>query len=157
MAHPVGQALGLVEGELHVLRRNQVDQAGRGVERRDHDGAVGSPGGARDLAGLQANQLALHGLRHGGGEGRVVGDQDGLGVGVVLGLGQQVGGDPVRVVVGAGHHHDLRRAGQGVDADHAVQPALGGGDIGVAGTHDLVHRQDRAGSMGQGGDGVGAP
>ncbi len=75
----------------------------------------------------------------------------------MLGLGQQVRGDPVGVVVRARHHHDLRGTRQGVDADHAVEAPLGGGDVGVARPHDLVHRLDRARSVGQGGHGVSAP
>ena len=66
-------------------------------------------------------------------EGGVVGDQDGLGSGVVLGLGKQVGGDPGGVVLAVGDDQDFRRPGDHVDADGAEDAALGGGHVGVAG------------------------
>ena len=44
-------------------------------------------------------QLALDRRLDRRAEGRIVGDQDRLRRRVVLGLGQQIGGDPVRIVV----------------------------------------------------------
>jgi len=101
------------------------------------------------LAGGQGRQAGRDRRLDRGGEGFVVSDQDGLGGRVVLGLTQQIGGDPVRIVVLVGDHHDLGRARQGVDADHAVKAALGGGDEGVAGTDDLVDGLDRASAVSQ--------
>ena len=66
-------------------------------------------------------------------EGGVVGDQDRLRVGVVLGLRHQVERDPVGVVVAVGDHQHLGGAGDHVDADLAEDLPLGRGDIGVAG------------------------
>ena len=71
---------------------------------------------------------------------------------VVLGLRQKVGGDPLRIVAGVGHHQHLRRPGDHVDADGAEHLPLGRGDIGVAGTDDLADRPDRFGAVGKGGD-----
>ncbi len=74
----------------------------------------------------------------------------------MLGLGQQVGRHPFGIVQPVGYHHDLGWTGQGVDANHAIEPALGGGDIGVAGTDDLVDWLDRSGAIGQGRHAMGA-
>ena len=71
-----------------------------------------------------------------------VGDQDGRGQRVVLGLADQVGGDVHRVGAGVGQHRDLGRAGLGVDADDAAHQALGGGDVDVARPGDQVDRLD---------------
>ena len=60
----------------------------------------------------------------------------------MLRLAQQIGGDPVRIVGAIGDHQDFRRPGDAVDADLAEHFALGGGDIGIAGADDLVHRRD---------------
>ena len=85
-------------------------------------------------------------------EGGVVGDQDRLRGDVVLGLRQQVGGDPVRIVAAVGDHQHLGRAGDHVDADRAEDLALGGRDIGIAGADDLGDRADRLGAIGERGD-----
>ena len=86
----------------------------------------------------------------------VIGDQDRLGVRIVLGLGQQIGGDPVWIIGGVGHDDDLGRAGQRIYADHAVDAALGRGDIGVSGPDDLVDAADRPCAIGERGDGLSA-
>ena len=84
------------------------------------------------------------------GERSIVGDQDRLRGGVVLGLGQQVGGDPVRDRSSpSATTSDFRRPGDHVDADRAEHPALGRGDIGVARADDLVDRRDRLRPVGQ--------
>ncbi len=90
----------------------------------------------------QAAQLRRHGVRHGVGQRRVVGDQDGLRALVVLGLRQQVDGDAARVGGAVGQDHHLGRPGDAVDADAAEHLALGLRDIGVAGADDAVHRGD---------------
>ena len=97
-------------------------------------------------------QLALDRALHRSAEGGIVGDQDRLRRGVMLGLGQQVGGDPVRIVAAVGDHQHFRRAGDHVDADRAEHLALGGRDIGVAGADDLGDRADGLGAIGKRGD-----
>ncbi len=83
-----------------------------------------------------------------------VGDQDRLRAGVMLGLRQQVGGDPVGIAVLVGDDQHLRGAGDHVDADLAEHDALGGGDIGVAGADDLGDRRDGFGAVGERRDGL---
>ena len=87
-------------------------------------------------------ELAHDGRFDGAAELGVVGHQDRLGGGVVLGLRQQVGGDPFRVVVLVGDDQHLGGAGDAVDADGAEHLPLGGGDIGVAGADDLGDGRD---------------
>ena len=98
--------------------------------------------------------MPCHRIRHLGGEGAIVRDQDRLGVFVMLGLREQVRGDPIRLIGAIGDHQDLGGARDHVDADGAEDQALGGGDIGVAGAHDLVHRRNRLGAVGERGDGL---
>ena len=73
-------------------------------------------------------------------ERRIVGDQDRLRAGVVLGLRQQVGRDPVGLPGRVGEDQHLGGAGDHVDADASEHQALGRRHIGVAGPHDLGHR-----------------
>ena len=61
-----------------------------------------------------------------------VGDQQAGGERVVLGLREQVGGEVDRVSRRVGEDRDLRRAGLGVDADHAAHQPLGRRDVDVA-------------------------
>ena len=109
----------------------------------DDDRAVVAPACARDLlARQQSPARARRRPRPSSANAGIVGDQDALRRGVVLGLGQQVGGDPVRIVGAVRDDEDFRRPGDGVDADPAEHLALGGGDIGVAGPDDLVDGRD---------------
>ncbi len=68
---------------------------------------------------------------------------------IVLGLRQQVGGEPFRIVVLVGDDEHLRRAGDGVDADDAIDLPLGGGDVGIAGADDLGNSCDCFGAVGE--------
>ena len=74
-------------------------------------------------------------------EAGIVGHQDRLRAAVVLGLRQQIGGDPVRIIVGVGHDQHFRRAGDHVDADRAEHLPLGRRDIGIARPYDLGDRR----------------
>ena len=69
---------------------------------------------------------------------------------VVLGLAEQVGGHPGGSAAAVSQDQDLAGAGDHVDAHLAVDLALGGGHIDVAGAHDLVHRRHALGAIGQG-------
>ncbi len=72
-----------------------------------------------------------------------------LGALVVLGLGEEVGGDPGRIGAGVGNDENLRGAGDHVDPDATEYLALGLGDVGVAGADDLVDRGDGGRAVGQ--------
>ena len=109
----------------------------------DDDGAVVAPAGPGDGAAVQRLQPLVDRGGDGLAKGGIRGDQDRLRAFVVFGLAEQVERDPVGVVVAVGDHEDFRRPGDHVDADAAEDPALGGGDIGIAGAGDLVDRGDR--------------
>ena len=66
----------------------------------------------------------------------------------------KVGGDPVGAVPAVRDHHDLAWSCHHVDADDAVQLALGLGDPGVAGAGDDVHGRDAVGAIGERGNGL---
>ena len=72
----------------------------------------------------------------------------------MLGLAEQVSGDPVRIGGGIGDDEDFRRPGNRVDADPAEDLALGFGDPGVAGADNLVDRRQRACAERHGADGL---
>ncbi len=101
-------------------------------------------------------ELAFDGALGRRGERFVVGDEDRLRALVVLGLRQQIGGDPVGIAGLVGDDQHLGRAGDHVDADFAEHDALGGRDIGVARPDDLGDRRDGLGAIGQGRDRLGA-
>ena len=73
---------------------------------------------------------------------------------VMLGLSEQVGSDPVRIVVLVGNDKHFRGAGDHVDADGAEDMAFGGGDIGIARAGDLGDRGDRLRAIGKCGHGL---
>ena len=101
-----------------------------------------APGRAGDFRARQCFQLRLDRLLHLVCERRVIGDQDRLRGFVMLGLRQEIGGDPVRVSGLVGDDQDFGRPRDHVDADLAEHDTFGGGDIGVAGTDDLGDRLD---------------
>jgi hypothetical protein len=58
--------------------------------------------------GGQHGDLDADHVHHLIGKGGIVGDQDRLRGGIVLGLAEQVGRDPLRIVLGIGNHQDFR-------------------------------------------------
>ena len=105
--HGLGQPGGLGHSELQVLGREAIDQRRRLVEGADHDDrAVIAPARGGDVRARQPRQMRRHRLRHTVCERPVVGDEDRLRVAVVLGLGEQVRGDPFRLVGVVGDHQD---------------------------------------------------
>ena len=82
----------------------------------------------------------------------LVGHQDRLAVGAVLGLGEQVGGARGRVGGLVGDHEHLARPGGQVDRDAARDEQLRRGHPPVAGPDDLGDRRDRLGAVGERGD-----
>ena len=148
-------ALRVSDRQLQVLRRNAVgnhhgfihvghlDQCATALQR-----------GADDLGTLHGRQQAVDAGLDGVEEGGIRADQDRLGIFVVLGLGEQVHGDPVRIGLAIAHHQDFRRAGNHVDAALTEHMALGGGHIDVAGADDLVALRHALGTVGQCGYGL---
>ncbi len=91
---------------------------------------------------IERLQLPFDGCFYRLGELGVIGGEDRLCARIVLGLRQEIGGDPIRIVVLVGDHQHFRGAGDHVDADGAEDLALGGGNIGIAGTGDLGDGRD---------------
>ena len=83
------------------------------------------------------------------GEIAIVGDEDRLRGGIVLGLGQKIGGNPRGIAGLVGDNQHFARPRDHIDADRAEHLPLGCGDIGVARSHDLHHRRDAPRAIGQ--------
>ena len=86
--------------DLKMLGRNGVDQRQRLVEiAHQNDRAEILPGRARNRRARQSFELRGDGRFDVVCQRRVVGHQDRLRGGVVLGLRQQIGSDPIRIGV----------------------------------------------------------
>jgi hypothetical protein len=68
----------------------------------------------------------------------------------VLGLREQVGGDPGRISAVVGDDRHLGGTGHRIDADVAEHQPLGGRHVSVAGADDLVDARHALGSVGEG-------
>ena len=141
IADAPGEPLGVGGGDFQMFGRDGVDERQRFVEiAHQDDRAEIPPRRAGDLAARQSRQLPSTARSTAPASACVVGDEDRLRAGVVLGLRQQVGGDPVGIAVLVGDDQHLGGAGDHVDADLAEHDALGGGHIGVARADDLGDR-----------------
>ena len=145
VAHAGGDVGGVAGLDLEVLGGIRVDDVEAGVDVVDEDDAR-----LRALEGLGDPLGVLRGRRRGGraavgavGELLAVGDEDRRGERVVLGLADEVGGDVVGVGGVVGEDRRSRSAGLGVDADEALEQALGGDDPDVAGAGDERHGRRR--------------
>ena len=128
-----------------VVQVVDQDVGGLAVEGRLHPLAV--PGGF-DLA----DQLGVDGVEQlGAGGHQQAGRQR-----VVLGLGDQVGGDVRRDRRVVGQDRDLGRSSLGVDAAAPLDQTLGGGDVDVARAGDDVHRSAPLDPVREHRDGLGA-
>ena len=122
VAHPVGDRGGVGRLDLQVLGAVRVDDPQALVDAVDQDDRGLPAGERRDdpvLDVLGGRDLRLQLLLDRVRERHGVGDEDGGGQRVVLGLADQVGGDVHRVGGVVGEDRDLGRAGLGVDADPA--------------------------------------
>eukprot|EP01022_Parablepharisma_sp_SALTPOND_P017907 TRINITY_DN290_c1_g1_i2.p1 TRINITY_DN290_c1_g1~~TRINITY_DN290_c1_g1_i2.p1 ORF type:complete len:1623 (-),score=570.02 TRINITY_DN290_c1_g1_i2:20056-24924(-) len=151
----VGPLLRLLRRDFQVLGRDHVGNlAGLlHVAHLDQRTAIGQ----RGTDDVLARHLVQQAVDRDFDLGDVVGiraQQDGLRQLVVLGLREQVHGDPVGIGGTIADDQDFRGAGDHVDAHHAEHAALGGGHIGIAGADDLVHLRDGRGAIGQRADGL---
>jgi hypothetical protein len=141
---------GLGNGEFEMFGCEPVDHRGGLVETLDNnDRTVGVPACPRDGFGRQRRQRALDRRRHRIGKIGIIGDQDRLAGRVMLGLAEQVGGDPVGIVVGIGNDQYLGRPRDHIDADAAIKLALGLRDPGIAGANNHIDRRNRRGAIGE--------
>ena len=95
-------------------------------------------------------QLGVHPV----GQRGAGGDQQARGQRVVLGLGDQVGGDEAGLGAVVGDDGDLGRTRLGVDGDAVAQQPLGRRDVDVAGPGDDVDRRALVGAVAEHGDGL---
>jgi hypothetical protein len=79
---------------------------------------------------------------HGGEEARAVGDEQDAAAVAVLGLREEVGGDPRGICGGVGEDEDFARAGEEVDGALAEDLALRLDDPRAAGAEDFLHGPD---------------
>ena len=136
--------------DLQVLRGDLIGQLRGLFQVPAHDGAAEVPQGAlHDLRAAEVpglpDELGVHRLCQRGAGGQ----QHGGGQLVVLRLAQQVGGH----ILGPGglvrDDQHLRGAGHHVDVQRAVGHTLGGGHIGVARSHQLIHPGNKARAIGE--------
>ena len=123
-----GVLVGDGEGFVEVGDEGEAASGSEGVEGNVAAGEIGGL-----LEELGCDRL---------GQGFAGGDQDGGSEVVVLGLGEEVGGDEFGVGGNVGDDQGLGRSVDGVDADDSVEASLGGGDEAVAGSEDLVDGGD---------------
>ncbi len=142
VADPSGDAGGVTGLDLEVLGGIRVDDRQTGVEIVDEDHArlPSGQGLAHPLGVLGGGHSRLEVGSDRLGQRHAVGHQDRGGLRVVLGLGDQVGGDVGGDRGVVGENGDLGGTGLGVDADDALEIALGGRDVDVAGAG---HQADR--------------
>ena len=144
------QPFGVVHCQLDMLGGEAVCERRSFGQAAHHDHhAVLVPALPRNLRGREHRALHRHAVLDLIGEMIVVGDQDRLRRGIVLGLAEQVGGDPVGLVAAVGYDQDLARPCDHVDPDHAEQLALGLGDVVVARAGDHVDGANPFGAVGK--------
>ena len=150
MEHAAEQPIGIIHHQFGMFRRQRIEQRQRIGQLGDgDDGAEIAPRNAGHGPGGQGFELACNSRFYGVGFGCRSGNQDGLRHRIMFGLGQEVCRDPVRVGPAVGHDHHFRWARHHVDADHAIQLALGFGDKSIAGPGDHVDTRDVRGAKGQ--------
>src|SRR5262249_37769065 len=125
-----GQRVGFTRRYLEMLRCEAVNDRRRlGEAANEDDRAETLPAGAGERGAWQDGKFGLDGLLHGACKIAIISDENGLRRLVMLGLGEEVRGDPGWIVVTVGDNHDFRRTRDHVDADLAEDLALGGSNI----------------------------
>ena len=141
---------GVLHADLQVLRRDDVAGLDGLVQVGAEDDltvvvhAGAGNGGAEQLRNLYL-QFCLYRL----GKGFAVSHQHRACQPVVLGLTQQVCRHPCGIAAAVCQHQNFAGARDHINAHLAEHLALGGGNVDVAGAHDLIHRRDALGTVGQ--------
>ncbi len=127
-----------------MFGREKIDEADgfREIPRHQHRAAVGKrpPGKIRIR---QFGELQFDFSSHRLAQARRGGDENRDGVGIVLGLRDQIGGDELRIAT-VGEDDRFGGAGQHVDGAIGAHQALGGCDEAVAGAEDFIDAGNRA-------------
>ena len=143
---------GLDDQVFGGIQVGYLDHLGRALH--DDDAAFGQCAGG-DFGASQLAELPFYLTFDGGSQRSGGGYQQGLAVGTVFGLREQVGGDERCAGRVVGQHHHLRGAGGHVDGHGAqTEELFGGGDVTVAGAENLVDARNFGGAEGHGGHGL---
>jgi len=119
------------------------------------DSAVLEEASGCSFSAIQLGQLLFEFGQHIAGEGKRVGYEN-AGAGIVFGLAEDVGGNPLRLGLRVGNDEYITGAGKGIDIDHAVHLFFGQLDDIVAGADDFIYFLNGLGAEGQCGDSVGS-
>ena len=149
-----GQAAGRRGAVAHdVFGCQALRQRDRTVEGLRHDDAAVVTKRGRRRAGR--GQLAVDLFRNRQRQAHHRREQDRPGIRIVLGLGDQIGGNPRRVA-SRGDHRNLARSGEEIDGAVRGDLCLRGRHIGIPRSDDLVDRRNRFGAVGERRDGMSA-
>ena len=142
--------VGLAGADFQMFWRHAVaDLAGFKHRARVDQSTSAFQGSADDIASRHLRQQTLDRRMHGGDVRSIRTQQDALRQLVVLGLAEEVHGDPVGGCGAIGNDQDFTRPGDHVDAHLTKHAPLGAGHIGVARASDFVNTRERGGAVGQ--------
>ena len=145
---PVG---GVGNAQAQVLGRKLIGQChGCGYIRRDHNAAALRQRLRDHCLARQGLHAALQRGEHLRRQRCGVGEQDGGGKHIMLGLCQHVGSHPFRVGSRIGHHHGFSGARQPVKAHCPIQLLLRKRHKQSARPHNLVHARNGLRTVGHG-------
>ena len=99
-------------------------------------------------AGPASGRIASTCARDADGQRTAWRDQDGAGIGIVFGLCEKIGGNPLSRAA-RGDDDDLGRAGVEIDAAIGGDERFCGCDVSIAWTHDLVDPRNRLRAVGE--------
>ena len=141
-------------GQSEMLGRKKIDEANgvREIARDKHRAAFGKRA-AREIRRRQRGELAIDFGGDFAAKARRGGNENRDGVGIVLGLSDQIGGDELRIAA-LGEDDRFGGAGEHVDGAIGADQPLGGGDEAIAGAENFVDARNRARAVGQRGDGL---
>ena len=152
--HPSHPGPGVGDHQAEVLRRHSVGQLHRLSNiRHQYRLPLARQGAAGQLLPRHTHQLPFQLLLHTPHQLKGGGHQDGRSHGVVLGLGDEIGGAKGRVSRFVGDEDGLRGAEDAVNVHLPLHQLLGVGDQDIARPADFVHPGDRLGAKGHGRNG----
>ncbi len=154
MTDGLREGLGVLRQDLDVFGGDLVGEFGGVADIVDDDDrAIFLPAFAGDVFPREVVELAFDGVGDFLREGFVISDEDALCALIVLGLAEEIGGDPCGVILLVGDDEDFGRSGDHIYADIAEHLSFGFGDIGVARAGNFIDRRDGGGAVGESGDG----
>ena len=147
------QRSGIGDGELQMFGCDAIGKRARRLEVLDQDQrAATAERCCDDRPTRHRRKLTLRARRDGIEQRGIRRDEDRLRELVVLGLREEIHRHPIRIRGAVGDDENLRCAGHHVDANGAEHTPLRCGDIGIAGSADLVDGRDARRAVGERGD-----